>query len=151
MRRIILGTLLLLGAGGLPARTQPAATEVYPVISNPRVLADFGGVEGIRELMEEFARQLVANPTTRPFFGNRDLTRTKAQLTDQICQILGGGCVYTGTPMREGHREMGVNNAHFLQLVDALQLAMNARGIPFRSQNQLLAVLAPMHRDIITR
>jgi hypothetical protein len=27
---------------------------------------------------------------------------------------------------------------------------MDAQGIPFRAQNQLLAQLAPMHRDTIT-
>jgi hemoglobin len=27
---------------------------------------------------------------------------------------------------------------------------MDAQGIPFGAQNQLLAALAPMHRDVIT-
>jgi hemoglobin len=27
---------------------------------------------------------------------------------------------------------------------------MDARNIPFSTQNQLLALLAPMHRDIVT-
>ena len=35
-------------------------------------------------------------------------------------------------------------------LVEVLQLSMDAQGIPFRAQNQLLAQLAPMHRDTIT-
>jgi hemoglobin len=32
-----------------------------------------------------------------------------------------------------------------------LQLAMDKQGVPFRAQNKLLAKLAPMHREIITR
>jgi hemoglobin len=31
-----------------------------------------------------------------------------------------------------------------------LQVSMDARNIPFSTQNQLLALLAPMHRDIVT-
>ena len=38
--------------------------------------------------------------------------------------------------------------------VEVLQQSMAAKGIPFAAQNRtlaLLALLAPMHRDIITR
>ncbi len=36
------------------------------------------------------------------------------------------------------------------ELLEVLQVAMDARNIPFATQNQLLARLAPMHRDVIT-
>jgi hemoglobin len=45
---------------------------------------------------------------------------------------------------------LDINKGHFNALVEVLQLSMDARQIPFRVQNQLLAQLAPMHRDIIT-
>ena len=35
-------------------------------------------------------------------------------------------------------------------LAEDLQHAMDDQGVAFRAQNQLLALLAPMHRDIIT-
>jgi hemoglobin len=44
---------------------------------------------------------------------------------------------------------MGVTRSHFNALVEVLQVSMDARGIPFRHQNQLLALLAPMHRDVV--
>jgi hemoglobin len=143
---LALGALLLVA----PAQAQ-TATEVFPTINSPTIFQEFGGLPGLRALMQDFEEELIRNPTTRPFFANRDNTRTKAQLVDQICQILGGGCVYTGATMRDSHRDMGVNQAHFFALVEALQIAMDRRGIPFRAQNRLLAVLAPMSRDIITR
>ena len=46
---------------------------------------------------------------------------------------------------------MTVGEADFNALVEDLQIAMDRKGIPFRSQNKLLAVLAPMHREVITR
>jgi hemoglobin len=30
------------------------------------------------------------------------------------------------------------------------QQAMSAQGVPFATQNRLLALLAPMHRDVVT-
>ena len=40
---------------------------------------------------------------------------------------------------------------NFDVLADLLQDTMDVRGIPFATQNRLLALLAPMHRDIVTR
>ncbi|MGG5891174.1 group I truncated hemoglobin [Falsiroseomonas sp. HC035] len=151
IRTSTLGVLSFLAVGALLPVQAQTATEVYPTVSGTRVLEDFGGLDGIRALMEEFERELIANPTTQPFFGNRDNTALKARLVEQVCQILNGGCVYTGRTMRESHAGMGVNQAQFYALVEALQAAMEQRRIPFASQNRLLAVLAPMHRDIITR
>ena len=45
---------------------------------------------------------------------------------------------------------MDITKAHFNALVEVLQAAMAAQGIAFAQQNRLLALLAPMHRDIIT-
>ena len=56
-----------------------------------------------------------------------------------------------GNPMKSGHADLGITKADFNALVEVLQTSMDAKGITFRSQNQLLALLAPMHRDIITK
>ena len=52
--------------------------------------------------------------------------------------------------MKSAHAGMEINKAQFNALVEVLQVAMDARNIPFATQNQLLARLAPMHRDVIT-
>lgn len=51
--------------------------------------------------------------------------------------------------MKLAHAEMDIDKAHFNALVEVLQKSMSARGIPFSAQNRMLALLAPMHRDII--
>lgn len=53
--------------------------------------------------------------------------------------------------MRATHQGMGISRREFNALVEVLQISMNKAGIPFRSQNRLLAVFAPMERDIVTR
>ncbi len=120
LRTVVFAGLLLASFATIhPVRAQ-TASEVYPTISNPAVLQDFGGVEGIRALMEDFERELLARPSMRPFFANRDNTRLKALLVQQVCQILGGGCTYTGRTMLESHTGMGVTQAHFYALVEAV-------------------------------
>jgi len=54
------------------------------------------------------------------------------------------------------HRDMDIKErstefSRFNALVEALQIAMQKRGIPTRAQNKLLAKLASMHREIINR
>jgi hemoglobin len=45
---------------------------------------------------------------------------------------------------------MDIKRSDFNALVEVLQISMNRRGIAFGAQNRLLALLAPMHREIIT-
>jgi hemoglobin len=52
--------------------------------------------------------------------------------------------------MKTAHADLDIRKGDFNALVEVLQQAMDARGIPFRAQNQLLAQLAHMHRDVIT-
>ena len=53
--------------------------------------------------------------------------------------------------MKETHAAFAIDKADFNALVEDLQIAMDRRGVPFRAQNKLLAILAPMHREVITR
>ena len=70
-------------------------------------------------------------------------------LGQQFCVVSGGGCVYTGLPMKLAHQDIDVSKGDFNALVEVLQASMDAQGVPFATQNQLLARLAPMHRDIV--
>ncbi len=127
----------------------PDPAPVHPELAG--VFEDFGGKPGMDALMEDFMAIMLDNPRLRPFFENVDQQRVKAQLSDQFCAILGGGCVYRGRDMTESHAGFDIRRADFNALVEDLQTAMNRRGVPFRSQNKLLAVLAPMHRQMIGR
>ena len=137
---------------GTPAMLDPSAPDPAPVHPELQgVFADFGGMTGMTALMDDFMALMLADPKLRPFFENTEQERVKRQLAEQFCAILGGGCTYSGRDMKTTHAAFRIDRADFNALVEALQIAMDRRGIPFRSQNKLLAVLAPMHREVITR
>lgn len=129
--------------------TAPNPAPAHPELAG--VLQDFGGMPGLAALMEDFMANLVADPRTSPHFEGKDLPRIKRELAEQFCVILGGDCTYTGRDMRTAHAGMGIDRAAFNALVEDLQLAMDKHKVPFRAQNKLLAILAPMHREAVTR
>ncbi len=128
-----------------PMNPAPAHPELRPV------LAEFGGVEGLTVLMDDFMQRLLADARTREFFEFSDQDRVKRQLVEQFCVILGGDCVYSGRSMAESHQGLDIRRDEFNALVEILQDAMQAKGVPFSAQNKLLAKLAPMHREVVTR
>ena len=146
-------TLLAMASGHAIAQTltapQPSAASAYPVAPAPGLFDALGQQAGIRTLMDDFAQRLKADARIGHQFQDTNLTQLAGQLTDQVCQLAGGPCVYKGPDMKEAHANMDVTRAHFNALVEVLQQSLDARGVPFHRQNQLLALLAPMHRDVV--
>lgn len=124
----------------------PAHPELADVLQQ-----DFGGKQGLAAIVETFMANMMADPRTQPFFANVDRERVKRELTEQFCVILGGDCVYSGRDMRTTHAGLKIDRNNFNALVEDLQRAMETHKVPFRSQNKLLAVLAPMHREAVTK
>ena len=53
--------------------------------------------------------------------------------------------------MAASHKGLHLNQAKFNAVAEDLQTAMEQAGIPYWTQNRLMALLAPMQRDIVTR
>lgn len=108
----------------------------------------FGKKAGIAGLSRDFVDRLKTDPRVGHFFKDTKPEGLTEQLTAQICVVSGGPCKYEGATMPKAHLDMHITRADFNAVVEILQDAMDARGIPFAEQNRLLARLAPMHREI---
>ena len=155
---LALALLLSLAAATPAAHAQPApapATAAEPLVPvfapDPALLADFGGVEGVQKLSALFVDNMKADPRIAHYFEKTKLPELKKQLADHLCQVLAGPCVYEGDTMKASHADLKISKADSLAQVEVLQATMDNLGIPFGSQNRLLARLAPMYRQIITR
>ncbi|WP_345066056.1 group 1 truncated hemoglobin [Acidovorax lacteus] len=131
------------------AQTAPAAPQTSSAAPAGLYQA-LGEKAGIARLMDDFVNRVVQDARIRDHFKDTKPQALKESLTDQICELTGGPCKYEGADMKSAHADMQINKAHFNALVEVLQAAMDAQRIPFAQQNRLLALLAPMHRDIIT-
>ncbi len=127
-----------------------AQTAVPSAAKDNSLYIALGAQAGITQLSDDFVTRLVADKRLRPFFEKTNLPHFKLQLADQFCVVSGGPCVYKGADMKSSHANFDIAKADFNALVEVLQQSMDAKGIPFRAQNRLLALLAPMHREVIT-
>lgn len=113
--------------------------------------AAFNGGVGVARIVDDFVARSVADPRISDIFAAHDPIRFRRTLNEQFCFILGGPCDYSGRDMKSSHADLGLRSADMGALVENLQAAMTAEGVPFRVQNRFLAKLAPMRRDVVTR
>jgi hemoglobin len=128
------------------------ACQANPLAPPGRTLYhELGELDGIDALVEQFLFNLADDERINRHFADSDIERFREKLVEHFCALAGGPCTYTGDDMRRVHGGMGIGHADFNALVEDLIEAMEARGTPTATQNRLLALLAPMHADIIER
>lgn len=82
-------------------------------------------------------------------FRDAKIDRLRDKLAEQFCALSGGPCTYTGDTMVQSHAGMHITDAQFNALVEDLIKAMETQGIAVGAQNRLIALLAPMHSEIV--
>ena len=128
-----------------------SASIAFAQAPNEAALAPYGGYAGLGKITHDFVERVQKNPRIASFFKDADIERLEAMLTDQFCDVLGGGCKYSGKSMKEVHTNMKVRTADFNALAEDLQDALAAGNVPTYQQNKLIAKLAPMHRDVVEK
>lgn len=159
---MMIRTLTILAALAVAA---PALCEEQPVdpyvqsnanagatpFANDRLLKAFHGEAGVGRIIDAMLDGVRADPRTAEIFKATDMERLHRTLKEQIVYLLAGRSDYTGRDMKTAHKDQGIQQTDFNILVEHLQTAMDHERVPFRAQNQLLAKLAPMQRDVVER
>ncbi|MDB5960909.1 MAG: group 1 hemoglobin [Massilia sp.] len=110
-----------------------------------------GGKPGIKNIVETFKPMVLADPRIKETFSDSDMKHVGMRLEEQLCVLAGGPCTYGGEPMKETHGGLKITNAQFNALAENLQIAMEKNGVATSVANKLVAKLAPMQRDIVTK
>jgi len=108
-----------------------------------------GGDSGVTAIVDGTFDRALADKRIGHTFSESNVERVKGLVVEQICNLADGGCEYTGVDMAKSHRGLELTSMHFHAFVEVMQKAMDEEEVPFTVQNQLLALLAPMHRDVV--
>lgn len=113
--------------------------------------ARMGGSANVTAVVGEVIDDAASDPRMKRSFADVDIVRVKRLLVEQICELAGGGCQYSGDSMHDVHAGLGITQAEFYDLVQVLRDSMTRHGIGLRERNELLKILAPMKRDVVEK
>lgn len=134
---VIFAGLLMLGA--VPMLAAADSTTLYDQL---------GGKPAITKIVDGMVGHIAGDTRINSFFANANMPRLKMLLVEQICADTGGPCAYTGKSMADAHKGMNIDSAQFNALVEDLQLSFADNNVPIGAGNKLLAILAPMKKDV---
>jgi hemoglobin len=121
-----------------------------PPTSQPTLYSRLGGEPVVRRVVNETIDQSATDPRTSRSFKDVKLQRVKDKIVEQICSLSGGGCTYTGDPMDKVHQGLKNTEAEMNLVVQWMREALDRNGVQTAEKNELLRLLAPMKRDIVT-
>ena len=134
--RVVVVTALLLIAG-MAAGAQA------------RLYDRLGGEAGVAAIADTLIERVTADPVLVRSFKDSNLDRIKKLLAEQICDVSGGPCHYSGDSMREVHAGHHISEAEFFGMVARLPTVLKERHVSQGAANELLRILAPMKREVV--
>jgi hemoglobin len=135
---VVLTGILFVTACAAPApKPQPALYE------------RLGGKPAITAVVNDFIDLVGQDTRVRHAPAPARVPVIKTLLVEMVCQASGGPCVYAGRDMKTTHAGMGISGAEFEAVVDDLVKTLNQYKVPETEKNDLLALLAPMRKDIV--
>jgi hemoglobin len=119
-------------------------------VGAPASLYDrLGGAAGVAAISGALIDRVASDPVLGRSFKDSKLDRIKRLLAEQICDLSGGPCRYSGDSMKEVHAGHHISQAEFYGMVAALRDILRQRHISQGATNELLRLLAPMKRDVV--
>ncbi len=112
---------------------------------------DLGGRDKISAFTTDLVGRMGKDPRIGHFFAETDMDRLHDRLTDIFCHLTGEERHYRGANIKHAHEGLGITEADFDALVEDLKKAMDDHEVPSGTQTRVLAVLAPMKRDIVEK
>jgi hemoglobin len=133
--RVLASSLLLLAASVADAQA--------------RLYERIGGRIGVAAIADTLIDRVTADPRLARSFKDSNLGRIKQLLAEQICDLSGGPCRYSGDSMKEVHAGHQISEAEFFGMVADLRDVLRERHVSQGAANELLRLLAPMKRDVV--
>jgi hemoglobin len=117
--------------------------------ASPTLYERIGGEAKFKAIAEEFTNIILADERINFTFADADIAKFKKLIFEQLCELTQGPCKYTGRDMHEAHAKLNINNAQFNALAEDLYIAFDRVHVPYRLQNKVMVMLAPMQKDVV--
>ena len=118
----------------------------------PTLYQRLGGREAIKGVVDDFVANVAADPRVSGRFKGLQpaaVAKLQTNLADQICDATGGPCAYLGRDMKTTHTGMSITESEWTATVEDLVKSLNKFKVGAKEQQELLAILGPMKKDIV--
>lgn len=162
MKHLVISASLILSSA-CAADPSPAADSAQVAqsvapesVAPPSLYERLGGMPTINRIVDGLVTNAASDERIRRFFerirgDTASIRLLKEKLADQLCQGSGGPCSYSGLDMRSAHLGMNLSDTDFDAMIENLVVALDSAGVSQREKDDLLAVVAPMRADIVTK
>ena len=151
---VALAAALVASAAGCaaPAAQQPAEQKAAPA---PSLYERVGGVNNIAMLIDDVVDRSYASPV---FMASARIHQAhmrfpkpiyKYQATAFACMAMGGPCQYTGRTPKEAHKDLGITEVEWRELVRIFRESMTSFQVPAREQGEVLALIESAKADVV--
>jgi hemoglobin len=150
----------LAGAGAPGDNTKPTTPAMRPATPAAKTLFDrLGGTYAIAAVIDDFITRLAADPVVMAnpqvkaavdkAIANHGLPGLNFQVTAFVIQATGGPYKYHGKTMKESHKDLKINQSEWDAGVGALKATLEKFKVPKKEQDELIAIVATTHDDIV--
>jgi hemoglobin len=108
----------------------------------------------IAKTVETFLANLGADPAVRSMvsgLSQASRLRNRQMITEQLCMLTGGPCVFVGRPNAVSHQGLGIDQGLWAKSQKALADALDAAGVKDPEKGDLLSVVDSLKDDIIEK
>ncbi len=109
-----------------------------------------GGGDALVLVVDEFVANIAADDRINERFANTDLDNLKRLLVEQVCELAGGPCTYTGRSMTESHGGLGISGEEFDAIVEDLEDALDEFNIADQEKGEILGPLGGLRGQIVS-
>ena len=111
-----------------------------------------GGYDAIAAVTDDFIGRMATDPQLGPFFAGHStesLKKIRQLVVDQLCEMSGGPCYYTGRSMKASHAGMKISAAHWDTAVKHLTATLDKFKVGQKEREELFAAVGTLRADIV--
>lgn len=136
------GALIAASLALAACAAQPSKASLYERL---------GGLPAITAVVDKTIDRAAADPRTSRTFKGIKLGGIKESVVAQLCEASGGPCKYEGATMAKVHEGLDITSAEFDAFAGVLVSVLDEFKVGAAEKNELLQLLGPMKRDIVTK
>ena len=110
-----------------------------------------GGAEVMQRIAEQTLTRVATDPAVNQSFDGINVSKLSVKLASHLCAMTGGTCAPSSDSIQVIHAGLTISEREFYSIVEALRIALDDNGVGEREKNELLRMLAPFKRDVVTR